>query len=153
MATSPIFSGSSRYASDFASIIERSLAIASLPLTQLGNERAGLTAESAALTEISGQITSLRSAVWAVNDAKSSLAPSISNGAIVNASTSESALPGTYKIEVVSVGSHTNTASKDTLPKVTIPSSASISTASSFTLTVDGTSHTITPASNTLESL
>ena len=153
MATGPIFSGSSRYANDFASIIERSLAIASLPLTQLGNERTKLSAESAALMAINGQITSLRSAVDAVNDAKSSLALSISNGAILSASTSSSALAGTYKVEVVSVGSHTNTTSKDTLPKVTIPSSASISTASSFTLSVDGTSRTITPASNTLESL
>jgi flagellar hook-associated protein 2 len=153
MGSIPIFSGSSRFANDFSQTIERSVAIASLPLTQLGNQRTKLSAETSALGSISGQIASFRSAVKAVNDAKSALAVSVSNGSVAGASAASNALPGTYTIDVVSVGSRTNTASSDTLPKVVNPGSSSISTAASFTLSEDGASYTIEPSANTLDAL
>jgi flagellar hook-associated protein 2 len=153
MGSIPIFSGSSRFANDFSQTIERSVAIASLPLSQLANERTKLSAETSALGAIGGQITSLRSAVKAVNDAKSALAVSVSNGAVIGASAAANALSGTYNIEVVSVGSRTNTTSSDTLPKVTNSASSSISTSTSFTLSVDSVAYTIDPAANTLDAL
>jgi flagellar hook-associated protein 2 len=56
-------------------------------------------------------------------------------------------------LNVTNPGSSTTTLSNATLPTVADPSATSISSSSSFTLSVNGTSTTITPASNTLNSL
>lgn len=60
---------------------------------------------------------------------------------------------GTYDLNVISAGSPTTTLSNATLPTVTDPTSSSISTAASYTLSVGGTNYTVTPSSNTLDAL
>jgi flagellar hook-associated protein 2 len=62
-------------------------------------------------------------------------------------------LPGTYSIQVSDVGSSSTAISNAGATTVTDPSSENISSSSSFTLTVNGTATTITPASGTLDSL
>ena len=52
MGVSTIFSGNSRFANDFQAIINRSVAIASLPLTQMNTVKSTLTAQAAALDEL-----------------------------------------------------------------------------------------------------
>lgn len=153
MSSAAIFSGSSRFASDFGSIMERSVAIASLPLTQFTTEKANLGNQASALTSLTGKLSSLRAAFAALDDAKSALAVSVSSGSILSASAASNALPGNYTVDVISVGSRTNTASSGTLPVVTNPAAQSISTAATFTLAVDSTSYTIAPAAGTLDAL
>jgi flagellar hook-associated protein 2 len=63
------------------------------------------------------------------------------------------AAEGTYTIDVSDPGSYSTSISDSSLPAVADPNSTSISTSSSFTLTVNGATTTITPASNTLSSL
>jgi len=153
--SSSIFSGTSRYASDFQSLIDRAVAIASLPLAQLQNTRTELVSQSTALSNLRTAFTSLETAVESLETASgiSSYTTAVSDGAIVSATVSEGALEGVYTIEVTSLGSWTSTLSKDALPDVTDPATQNISSASSFTLTVAGTPHTITPDAATLNEL
>jgi flagellar hook-associated protein 2 len=155
MASNTIFSGASRYATDFTQIIDRAVAIASLPLTQLGNQRAQLTDQSSAIATLSAKVGALRSAAAAIGNATgaSSYAVANSNGAATSPAITGEAFSGTYEIEVVSTGVRANTSSVDTLPTVADPNLASISTSSSFTLTVGGASFSINPTANTLTAL
>jgi flagellar hook-associated protein 2 len=66
---------------------------------------------------------------------------------------SAGAAEGTYTIDVSDPGSSSTSISDSSLPAVSDPNSTSISTSSSFTLTVNGTTTTINPDSNTLSSL
>src|SRR4030095_9884856 len=66
---------------------------------------------------------------------------------------SGSTFQGIVNLEVVSLGAHTNTLSLNTLTPVTHPSMGTLSAPSSFTLTVDGSTFTITPASGSLSAL
>src|SRR5688572_29533611 len=118
MASSTIFSGSSRYAADFSQVIERSVAIASLPITQLGAERVRLSGQETALASLARTVSSLRSAVTAVDTARSALSVASSDGATVGASAELTALPGSYTVEVVSTGSRTTAGSSESLPTV-----------------------------------
>jgi flagellar hook-associated protein 2 len=150
-----IFTGSSRYATDFTQIIDRAVSIASLPLTQLAGERTRLNDQSSALSGLSGKVSALRSAINAVQDASgpSSYAVSTSDGAVVSPTLSGSTLPGTYDLEIIGAGARTNTSSNETLPKVIDAAATSLSSASSFSLVVDGVSHSLTPSANTLDAL
>jgi len=152
---SSIFTGASRYSSDFQSLINRAVAIASLPLGQLTAAKTTLEAESSALGTLNTKFTSLQSAITSLETATgiSSYAVSVSNGLVVSASASTGATAGTYSIEVTSLGSNTSTMSKAGLTTVTDPSTQNISSASDFTLTVNGTPHTITPSGTTLNAL
>jgi flagellar hook-associated protein 2 len=154
-STNAVFTGASRYSSDFQAILDRATKINSLYLTQLQQQRQKLSDESTALQSLRDKFTTLRGALDALQSATgvSSYTSSVSNGAIVKATLSSGALAGTYQIEVTSLGSYSTSISKDTLPKVTDPGASSISTASSFTLAVDGSPKTITPASQTLNAL
>ena len=153
--SSTIFSGTSRYASDFQSLISRAVSIASLPLVQMTTQKTALQAESTALSALDTKFSSLESAITSLETATggSSFVASVSDETIVSATVSTGALEGIYSIEVTSLGSYTNTMSKDGLTTVTDPSTQNIYSASSFTLTINGTPSTITPAANTLNDL
>ena len=71
----------------------------------------------------------------------------------MSASATSSALPGTYSIAVDTVGPYTTTMSPATLPTVKDPTTQSISSASSFTLSVNGVKTTVTPTDGSLEGL
>jgi flagellar hook-associated protein 2 len=155
MATSGIFSGNSRFSADFLSVISRSVAIASLPLNQLNSQKTAFAEQQKSLTSLDSLFTSFQSTITGLETSATSslLSSSVSDNTIASASVSAGALPGSYGIEVVGLGSYTNTLSKAALPVVTNPSSTSISTSGSYTLTIDGTPFTITPSSNTLSAL
>lgn len=153
--SSTLFTGTSRYAGDFQNIIERAVKIASLPLNQLQSARSTLQAQSSALGALRSAFESLQSAIESLGNTTgvSGYSTAVSNGAILSASVSEGALTGVWTVEVTSLGSWTSTLSKDGLTTVTDPSTQNISSATSFTLTVDGTPTVITPGSGTLNEL
>lgn len=155
MATTAIFSGNSRFANDFQQIIERSVAIASLPIRQLTVEKAALSDQSAAVGRIDAKFLDLQKAIESLSltTGQSALKASVSDSAIVSAGVSAGAIEGGYSIEVVGLGSYSNAISMDGLPVVADPYTVNISASSSFTLTVDGVSHSIAPEKNTLASL
>lgn len=152
---STIFSGNSRYASDFQSVIDRSVAIASLPLAQLNNTKLALTNEATALTSLQTKLTNFQSAVEKIGAAlgSNSLQTTLVPSGPVSASVSEGAGEGTYTIEVTSLGSYANTMSNNTLTTVADPAKDNLTASTSLTLTVGAKSFQLTPAGGSLNDL
>jgi flagellar hook-associated protein 2 len=155
MSSSPssLFTGSSTYSADFAQVITRAVGIASLPITLLNTQKTTLSAENDALTKLSASFSSLQATLYSVGSTVGggNYTVSSSDSTVANASASAGALFGTYHIEVADPGSQARAASTAT---VADPTTTSISIATSFTLTANGTTfNNITPASNTLTSL
>lgn len=155
MPQSTLFTGASRYASDFQGIIERAVAIASLPLKQLQSVRNGLQAQATALEKLREAFQALESALDGLERIQGAggYMTAVSNGAVLSASASSGVMPGVWSVEVTSLGAWTSTMSKDTLARVTDPASENISVAASFTLRVNGEAKLITPESRTLAAL
>ncbi|MGD1070254.1 MAG: flagellar filament capping protein FliD [Bryobacteraceae bacterium] len=148
------FNGSSTYSSAFQQVINRAVSIASLPMEALQGDVTTLTGQQSALTSLGTDFSALQSAVQALgNDVAGSPSAQVSDSSAVSATASAGALDGTYTIQVDDVGSSTTTLSDPSLPTVTDPTSGNISSASSFTLTVNGVSNTITPSGTSLEDL
>ena len=159
MATNAIFSGNSRFASDFQTIIDRQVALASLPVTALQNEKTALSSQSDALKTLDSKVSVLQSAVGSLesglglNSFNYSMTNN-SNTTVLSTSLSSGVVAGSYSVEVTDLGAYGNAMSKDTLlPKVSDPAATSISSASSFTLTVNGVSYQVTPTTSGLNGL
>ncbi|MCE5306906.1 MAG: flagellar filament capping protein FliD [Acidobacteriales bacterium] len=143
---STIFSGSSRYASDFQSVITRAVKIASLPLTQLENVKSTLSDRSSALSSLDSVFSNLSSAIQTLQSSTgtSSYTSTTSTAGVVRATVGDGAMEGTYQIEVTNLGSYSNSMSKDGLTQVSDPATGNIASGNTFTLTVDGVDHELT---------
>jgi flagellar hook-associated protein 2 len=144
---------SSQYSADLQQVLTRSIAIASLPLTQLNNTLTDLQNRSTELNTLNGKFSAIQTAVQSLSTAVSSTTAQASDTSVLTAQSDSTAVPGSYTIHVVTAGSPSNALSLSTLPAVTNPGTQSISTSSSFTLTVGGTPVTITPSGDTLSAL
>ncbi len=81
------------------------------------------------------------------------MTPTVSNNSVLTAQASNGVLPGTYSVNVISVGSPTDAISNNGLTTVTDPTTQSISSSSAFTLTVGSSTYTINPSGNSLNAL
>ena len=151
------FNGTSTYAADLQQAITKAVTIASLPLNQLNANVTSLQNQGSELATLQGNFSSIQAAIQSLDQTTNggNLAASGSNNAVATATLdSSSAISGgTYVLNVTSPGAPTTTVSNSTLPTVSDPSSTSISSASSFTLSVNGTNYTITPSTNSLSAL
>jgi flagellar hook-associated protein 2 len=146
------FVGGSSFAFDFQQVIDRAVAIAALPLTQLRAQRSALTTQSTALETIGTGFADLQSAINAVNSAATSEShfATVGDETIARVSLSGSVLAADYSLEVTDLGARTLTLGLDGLPTVTDPFTESISASAAFTLTVDTVDYAVTPASGSL---
>jgi flagellar hook-associated protein 2 len=150
----PTFNGSSTFSSSFQQVLTRAVQQASLPMQQMQNNVSDLTSQQTALTQLESTFQSLDTALQNIGSASGgSPSASVSDPSVVSAATTSSALPGTYSIQVDSLGSYSTAMSQAGSTTVTDPTTQNISPASSFTLTVNGTNTTITPADSSLEGL
>lgn len=154
---STIFNGNSRYASDFRTIIDRTVAIASMPLNQLKTQKTNLTDESTALAGLDTKFQALQTALSGLDDAMGSgaIRATLTDTRTVSASVSSGAIEGTYDIEVLNQGAYTTSLTSDAGPRrVANPASQGLSKSSApvFRLTVGSTNYDLSPASNTLQS-
>ena len=148
------FTGQSTFSSSFQQVLQRAVSIASLPMQELQTEVTTLQSQQSALSSLGATFDSLQSAVQGIATAAGgNVSASSSDTSVVTASTDSTTLPGTYSIQVSKIGSATTTISSAGSPPVTDPSSASISASASYTLTVNGTTTTITPSGDTLNDL
>lgn len=147
------FNGSSKFSSDFQQILTRAVAIQSLPLQTMQNQLATLQAQQSDMTGLQTTFKSLQTAIQNIGTSAATPSASSSNPSAVTATATSGALPGTYTVQVVQVGSSTTTISGAGSPVVTDPTTGNISSAASFTLTVDGTPTTITPSGTSLDAL
>lgn len=152
MNTTSIFSGNSRFAADFQSVIERSVAIASLPLQQLNNTKNLLSRQSTAVTALDAKFTALQTAIEGLESTTRDhpFGVTVQDESILGAAVSSDAMEGTYTVEVTSLGAYTVSLSSDGLTPVTDPTQQSISAAQSLTLTVDGNNFDLTLESQSL---
>ena len=148
------FSGQSSYAADLQNELNRALQIASLPIQLMQANVSTLQSQEQALTGLQSVFGSLQGVLQSIDSATSgSLSASVSQPAVLTAAAGAGALPGTYTIQVDNIGTPTTTLSVAGQSPVTDPSSGSISSSSTFTLTVNGVDYTITPSDDNLNAL
>jgi flagellar hook-associated protein 2 len=108
-SSSTLFTGSSRYAQDFQSVIDRAVAIAALPQQQMKANGATLSSESSALSSLDSVFQSLQSAIDRIDAAAGSSSYGVtSSDQNVSASVGGNASPGTYTVEVTNLGVYTS---------------------------------------------
>jgi flagellar hook-associated protein 2 len=148
------FNGQSTFSSSFQQVLQRAVSIASLPMQQLQGEVTTLQGQQSSLASLGSAFDALQTALQGIATAATgNVSATSSDTSVVTASAESTTLPGTYSIQVSKIGSSTTTISNAGSPPVTDPSSASISPASSYSLTVNGTTTTITPSADTLDDL
>jgi flagellar hook-associated protein 2 len=148
------FNGSSTYSSSFQQVLTRAVDLASLPMQQVQNDVTTLQSKQSALTSLGTTMMALQTAVSNISESVSgSPQATSSNSSAVSASATSSALTGTYQIQVDNLGSNTTTLSNTGLTTVSDPTSQNISSSTSYSLTVNGTSFNITSSGATLDDL
>jgi flagellar hook-associated protein 2 len=148
------FSGSSTYSADFQTIIDKYVSTQSIQLNQLQSQQTTDQNQLSAVTTLNTDLNNLQDAVDSLATAigADSFAGSVSNSSQASVTVGDDAAAGSYSLEIDSLGATTQTVSTAG-QTVTNPGTGSISTASSFTLSINGTNTTITPAGDTLDDL
>src|SRR5579871_1566035 len=147
--------GSSTFAPDLQSALNRAIAIASLPIQQLTNDQQRVGAQTSELNTISGLFSTLQQDVQSFpsGSGSSGLGASVSDQTILQASLTGSSLQGSYTIQVLNPGSSSTALSNAGSTPITDPTKQNLSSSTSFTLAVGTTNYTITPASQNLNAL
>ncbi len=142
-----IFTGSSAYSQDFQNVINRAVAIASLPIQTLTNQQTTLNDQSTALQGLDTKLTALQSAVSAIGESLNGSAfdTEISNTAVVSASLASGAVEGVYSIKVNKIGSYATS-----LSAANWDASGSPKT---YTLLIGNKDYSITPSDNSAASV
>jgi flagellar hook-associated protein 2 len=153
-ASSITFNGSSTFSSSFQQVLQRAVSIASLPMQEVQGEVTTLQGQQSDLSSMQATFSSLQNSLQDVASAiTGNVSASSSDSSVVSAAAQSNTLPGTYSIQVSSIGSSTTTISNAGSTPVTDPSSGSVSSSLNYTLTVNGTPTTLTLTSNSLDSL
>jgi flagellar hook-associated protein 2 len=149
------FNGDSSYSAQLNNVIAQAVARATAPITQLQDEQSTLTNEQTEVQTLGNDFVAVQNAIDSLNSAvsTSSYTASVDTPSVATATATSSALPGTYALDVLSLGSQASAISSAGSTAVTDPSTQSISSSSSFTLTVNGTATTITPSGTSLDDL
>ena len=135
-SSSTLFSGASRYSSDFQQVISRAVRIASLPVTLIQNHKAELIGESAALSSLDAKFASLQSALGSLGSATATsgtYTSAVSDSSIATASLSTGIRTGKYTLTVDDLGDYSRVVSNGT-PAVADPSASNITSDSEVRL-------------------
>jgi flagellar hook-associated protein 2 len=145
-STNAIFTGSSTYSTDFQNLITRAVSIASLPITQLTNEKTTLSNQSTEVSTLGSKFSALQSAVQGIDQAlSSSYVATSSDTSVVTASISAGAVESNYSIQVSDMGAYST--------MMTGSWSDSGGTASPYQLWIGDTEYDVTPADNSAASV
>ena len=108
-----IFSGNSRYSSDFQAVIDRTVAIASLPINQLKAQKTALQDQTTAMTSLDGKFNAVQTALDKISAAVggSSFDASVSDSAKLSVTLGDGAQEGNYSVEVVDAGAYASSLS------------------------------------------
>jgi flagellar hook-associated protein 2 len=139
------FTGSSAYSADFKNVIDRAVAIASLPITILSNHQTDLTSQQTEMQTLDTKFSALQTAVQGVASAMSgsSFQTTVSAPTIVSATTSDGAAEGVYSILVSNIGSYATSLSSKSWN-----ATAGASNPTTYTLQVGSQSYSLTTADN-----
>jgi flagellar hook-associated protein 2 len=152
MSTSSLFLGNSAYSNDFSQVIERSLAIAELPMVQLQQRQLQTNERGAAVTNLQGKFESLRIALsdLSTSVASANLEAVFSSGDVASATLGEAAGAGSYTLEVSSLGSYTSYLG---VTGIADPKAEGLGSLTTKTLVLDGVETELTLSANTLDAL
>jgi flagellar capping protein FliD len=141
-STNAIFSGNSRYSQDFAAVISRATAIASLPITQLTNDKTKLGDQSTAMKSLDDVFQKLQTAVQGIQDALggSSYEADVSDSTKLAVSVGDGAVEGNYSVEVLDPGAQATS--------ITASSWVDDTNSHTYKLKLDGTSYDISVSNN-----
>jgi flagellar hook-associated protein 2 len=155
LTSAPTFTGVSKFATSLQQVLTRAVGIASLPLDSLNAELTTQQNQKSAVTSLNTTFTALQSSVTALQTALDSnlVGASVSDSSTLSANVQQTALAGTYYVQINSLGSFSTALSVAGSTPVTDPTSQGISTSSTFTLSVGSQTTTITPASSSLQDL
>lgn len=137
------FTGVSTYSADFQKILERTVAIASQPITQLQAEQTEIFQQKSLATGLQSVVAGLATAITSLSDLGQSkaLSGSSSNSSKVSVGTVTANNPASYTIsEITSVARAASATSSGFADSTTTPASAT----GAVKLTFNGTEHTIT---------
>ena len=153
--TPAAFTGSSSFSASLAQTVARAVSFASLPMQQLQTQQTTIQGQQTAVSTLQTDFTALQTALDSINSAAGANANAVKvdTPSVASATVSSGAFAGTYSVDVLNTGSHTNTLSAAGLTTVTDPSSGNIDASSSFTLTVDNQTYTIADTSGSLNGL
>lgn len=154
--TAATFNGTSQYASDLQAEINQAVAVASIPLTELQDNVTTLQGQASEISTLQNDFTAIQTAIQSLgtSSGNGALTATASDSSVASVSVDSAATiaAGTYTLNVINAGSATSAISTAGTT-VTDPTSSSISSSGSFTLTVGSSTYTISPQANTLDSL
>ncbi len=142
-----VFTGISQYSSDFQTILNRAVQLASLPVQQLQNEQSDIVQQQALASGLEGVTSSLASSIGALGalGASGALVATSSNTSVVSATATGSAVNAFYSIS--NVTSLAKTASESSLNSYANGNTTQVSTTGQMQLTVGSKQYSITLAS------
>ncbi|MBZ5621885.1 MAG: flagellar filament capping protein FliD [Acidobacteriia bacterium] len=145
-SSSNYFMGASSYSKDFQAVIDRAVAIASLPINLLTAQQTALTTQSTDLKNLDTQFTKLQAAVQGIGTALggSAFQSTISDTSAVSASIGDGAVEGDYTIDVTSIGAYAKSLTTQTWNSAPDPSG----NPATYTLMAGGKSYSFTAADN-----
>jgi flagellar hook-associated protein 2 len=144
-ATGSTFTGSSAYSADFQNVINRAIAIASLPITVLTNHQTDLTDQQTEIQTLDTKFSAIQTAIQGISSAMggSSFETTVSAPTIIAATTADGAAEGVYSILVGSIGSYASSLSGKSWN-----STAGASNPTAYTLQIGSQSYALTVADN-----
>ena len=115
-SSSSLFNGNSRYSADFQAVIDRTVAIASLPISQLKAQQTTLSDQTTALTGLDAKFNGLQSAVDQITAAVGGAAfeASVEDTSKLTATLGDGAQEGNYSVQVVDPGAYASSMSTST---------------------------------------
>ena len=147
-SSSAVFSGNSRYSTDFQAVIERTTAIASLPISQLNHDKTALNDQTTVITGLDTKFTALQTAIDNIAHAVggASFESSVSDSSKVTVTLGDGAIEGNYAIEVVDPGAYAS--SMSTTAWVAAPGAAH-----DYKISIGGVQYDVTAADNSASSV
>lgn len=154
---STLFNGTSRFSNDFVQVIDRAVRIATLPMTQMQQQRVRASDEAAALKIVEAKVLALQASLVGVGgtlDTKSWQTAS-SDTKIARASSSDGVAAGSYTLQVNKLGASStavSTVDPDPAKRIADPTQGAFVTPGSTELTLTlknwdtGETQVLTPA-------
>jgi flagellar hook-associated protein 2 len=151
----PTFTGVSKFGTSLQQVLSRAVGIASLPLDSLNAGLTTLNAKQTAIGTLNGAFSSLQNSAALLQTALSStlLNSSISDAGVVSAAVGSGATPGTYSVEVLSLGAYSTALSVAPSTPVSDPTTQGLGGTLPLTLNTGGSNIILKPASSSLQDL
>ena len=145
------FTGTSAYSQDFQNVINRAVAIASLPINLLTNQQNGLTNQSNELATLDTLFNKLQTAVQDIDSAMSgsSFQADYSAPNVATATLGDGATEGVYSVNVTGVGAYAATLSANTWNAAPAPAGGG----SPYTLVAGAKEYSFTPGDNSAQTV